>query len=760
MPKDLKDFPRPSGDNGRGLYCIAATGWSGSKEGYDPWIGELATMGIKWLKVLDDRGDSLPLCEKLLAVGIFPIVRIIRKDPPPNDSPEPNPGHINAAEEETIRRLIAAGVRYFETNNEPNVGAEWKHGALPGDLFETAKLVALNWLFDARFILNAGGLPGLPAISVGDDMDLMGALVALGRHDILLEGCWIALHNYCLNHPLDYPDDTVNRNGQLLTEKQYDQGAYTQWVWWNSALGRADTLAEVNDVRATDVSPSETIHQDHACFREFEYYNALAMKYLGRSIPILSTEGGMRVGRREDPRYPRITPEVHRDRTIALFDFMQRQAPDYYFAAVPSVWLESAGREADAWRSSFWQRALKSGTDGQNGIPPMPVRGITLSDQLPVIDAVKQMPILARRLPGIQPTPPVDRSIKTEPVKPTRPPHPAPPPKEEKKKSTVERPGLAVLLSEAPPAPSAAAVTPPPAPAPTTAPVTPPPTSTPTPPPMAPPHIAPRAPAPFPAAEPKPSAAPAVPSPTPRAPAPSPVAAPPPSAAPAAPSPKPRAPTPPSVAAPKPGAAPAAPSPMPRAPTPPPVAAPEPSAPPAVPSPMPRAPTPPPVAAPRLAPSAVAKTRPTQAPIPKPPKMPLGETELEWDFRLDALNLTVDPANVAPGEQYWQLVRAVYEGPDESCGTHHIYYNVLDEDGEPIAGQKVWQGWAEDKTYATTNDRGQTNIGLWLPYAPDRGESGPYFAWVDGLPSDSVCGMGLPLKRHVNFLLTWQRATK
>jgi len=406
MPKDLKDFPRPPGDNGRGLHGIASIGWTGGKEGYDFWINELVAMGVKWFKVLDSGGDSIVLCEKLLAAEIFPIVRIIRRDPPPNDTPEPNPGHINAAEEETIRRLIGVGVRYFETNNEPNLAAEWKSGAMPGDTFESAKLVALNWLFDARFVLAAGGYPGLPAVSIGGNMDLMGALVSLGRQDILLEGCWIALHNYCLNHPVDYPDDPINRTGQPITAPEYDQGAYTQWAWWNNATGRADSIDEINALRAAGKNPTQTTQQDHSCFREFEYYNALALKYLGRSIPILSTEGGYWIGRREDARYPRITPQSQGELTVAMFDYMQRQSPDYYFAAAPWLMLESQGWETDAWYSSFWKRAFQQGSDGRNGIPPLTVPGAALGERLPVIDAVKAMPNLARRLPGVQPAPP------------------------------------------------------------------------------------------------------------------------------------------------------------------------------------------------------------------------------------------------------------------------------------------------------------------------------------------------------------------
>jgi hypothetical protein len=69
----------------------------------------------------------------------LPDRRILRHDPTPNDTPEPNPGHVGPTEEETITRLISAGVRYFETNNEPDLVANWKHNATPGDAIEAQK---------------------------------------------------------------------------------------------------------------------------------------------------------------------------------------------------------------------------------------------------------------------------------------------------------------------------------------------------------------------------------------------------------------------------------------------------------------------------------------------------------------------------------------------------------------------------------------------------------------------------------------------
>ncbi len=728
MPMELKDYPRPPADNGRGLHGCASVGWSGGSEGYDYWIGELVAMGCKWFKVLDDAGDSLPFCEKLLAAGIFPIVRILRRDPPPNDSPEPNPGHIGPAEEETIRRLVAVGVRYFETNNEPNLSAEWKHSAIPSDKIETAKLVALNWLFDARLILDAGGLPGLPAVSGGSDLDLLGALVSLGRQEIISEGCWLALHNYCFNRPLNYPDDSVNKSGLPLSPDDYDQGPYTEWVWWNSAEGRPDTLDEINAARTLRKNPTGTILQDHACFREFEYYNLLAMKYLGRPIPIISTEGGYWVGKREDNRYPRVSPESHRDLTVAMFDYVQRQAPDYYFAVTPWLLIESPGRETDAWNSSFWLRALKNGSDSRDGIPPVVVPNVRLGDHLPVIEGVKGMPNVPRRLPGTQPAPPIKpsvsismpRSVPGSPAAnpPTAPTLDQPPPSHSEEvtryivatgdtlSGIARRFGttwqtLAALNSISTPYLIRPGQT-------LSIPVT----NTPAQPPSVPP-------------------------------------------------PKPEAAHPDWVSVPAdelPGVA----------------------------------PTPTPAAdlesyadepqeaydeqtdlAEETSSLATADTgaypaQETEESLVTESRMPEGRTtplafdlvslRLDWDPRLDALGITLEQAQVSSGQVYWRLVYAQYLGPGESEGKHHIYYVVLDERGEPMPNQRVWQGWPSDKTDANTNEKGEANLPLWSSFAPDRGEIGPYSAWVDGYPCDRVHGLGLPFKNSVCFILKWQRA--
>ncbi|MBI5029421.1 MAG: hypothetical protein HZB51_02755 [Chloroflexi bacterium] len=733
MPKDLKDFPRPANDNGRGLHGSFDCKWMGGEQGLDYWVNLLVELNIKWFKVIDDAGSSAPLCAKLLAAGIFPIVRILRRDPPPNDTPEPNPGHLGSPEEKTLRQLIDLGVCYFETNNEPNLASEWKTQAFPGNPLEAAKLVALNWLFDARLILSMGAFPGLPAVSSGGDMDLIGALATLGRHDILLEGCWIALHNYCGNRPLTYPDDPISRTGLPLTDGQHAQQA--SWVWWSTAHGRPDSPDEINELRANLANPAATIQHDHACFREFEYYDTLAMKYLGRSIPIISTEGGYRVGRREDIRYPRVTPSGHCEQTVALFDFMQRQAPDYYFAATPTLLIESEEHEHDAWHSAFWQRAMTNPPYGFDGVPNIALMNGTLGNQLPVIDAVKQMQNLARRMPGAQPTPPVQPAMPFEHKPVTLPPPiPSEPVKAEPTPQTEFPSWLrdTPLPTKVPPTLKSVQAKPKEK------------------------EIEPAVPTPVASTQPMVEQVPLPPPPVAIKPTP-PVeeqVPPPPASVVTEPTPKPVEPV-------------VAPTKEKRV---------EPIIKPAEEKPIVEKVFEPIVSKP------VEKRKIDSTPPPPPPehisheekppaerRAPMVETqplstplgaveELEWDWRLDALGVVVEPANVKPGQAYWKLVRAEYQAPNESNDAHQILYTVLDQQNRPVEYQKVLQGWVDGETDAITNENGETRIPMWLAYSPDHMEQGPYVAWVDGLACDRVRGMGLPSKRHVSFNLTWKRS--
>lgn len=159
---------------------------------------------------------------------------------------------------------------------------------------------------------------------------------------------------------------------------------------------------------------------------------------------------------------------------------------------------------------------------------------------------------------------------------------------------------------------------------------------------------------------------------------------------------------------------------------------------------------------------------PTPTPQPQPTEPALMAAAApalpprKWDSRLDLLGVRVEPAAVAPGQPYWRLVEARWANEQESQGKHHIYVDVLDENGERIIGQPVVVRWHDGQVVIKTEDKPKPecscNFQMYTVL-------GAYDLYVDGLPSDKVLGMGLGTPElpnwtiHTSFYLVFQRTT-
>jgi len=388
----IEDFPRPKDDNGRGVHWSASVYHPRGSE-LDFWIGELQAMKIKWVKLLDDGGcSSLELCQRLLEADIMPVVRMYRQ--------KPNPGHMTARQLEAVQRLIDHGVRYFETNNEPDLQGEWRE-PMPENWLE---IVADNFIWDADRIIDMGGLPAVPAMSVGRKENLITEVVRKGRADLFEKGAWVAIHNYTLNHPLDYPDDDVNQHGRPLTPEEYEE--YARWAYsglsyeeiiaqgvemsrddynkFNNWAWDGRTMEEVNELRARSANPGQTVFDDPYCFRGWEAAGKMIYDALGFYVPVISTEGGPVVGWGDDKRYPKVNPWTQMEWQLGIVRFMQSQAPPWYFTCC--TWLLAAIRLGDwnyAWEQMAW---YTSAWDLQFG----------LQGELPVVQALKDEPSAVR----------------------------------------------------------------------------------------------------------------------------------------------------------------------------------------------------------------------------------------------------------------------------------------------------------------------------------------------------------------------------
>ncbi len=389
--KQLSDFPRPPDDNGRGVHWSASV-YHPSGAALQQWINELQALQIKWVKVLDDGGaSSRELSRALLDNGIMPIVRIYRE--------RPNPGHLDGRGIDAVHKLVAAGVRYFEANNEPDLPAEWKNNHRPANWLD---VVVDNFIWDADTIFKEGGLPAYPAMGPGNQSNGIAKVVERGRKDIFERGAWVAIHNYTLNHPLDYPGDAVNQTGQALTAEEYayyqrwqyssltpdqalqhgitrsDYAKYQAWAW----DGRP--LEEINALRARAKNPGQTIFQDAYCFRAFEWWGATIQQTLGFDVPVMSTEGGPVVGWGDDKRYPKVSTTTQAEWQMAIYRFLQDEAPEWYFTCC--TWLLASRPLGDfnpTWDQMSW---YSHAWDQQFG----------LAGELPLIRLLKETPSRVR----------------------------------------------------------------------------------------------------------------------------------------------------------------------------------------------------------------------------------------------------------------------------------------------------------------------------------------------------------------------------
>ncbi|MFZ2359702.1 MAG: carboxypeptidase-like regulatory domain-containing protein, partial [Anaerolineae bacterium] len=390
----IEDFPRPKDDNGRGVHWSARLYHDVIQPNPDYWIDQLVAMKIKWVKLLDDGGGSaMALCRKLVAADIMPVVRLFMA--------QLNPSYLTSRELDTVSRYVDEGVYYFESNNEPDLPAEWKNDQKPPNWLD---IVVNNFIRDADGVLPRGGLLALPAMGPGSRDNPISLVVQKGRRDLFERGCWVAIHNYTLNHPLDYPYDDVNQAGRPLTQEEFD--AYGRWQY--SHLSYAQIQAQgiplsaedyakfnrwawdgrsmemVNQVRASNKNPGQTVLQDANCFNGYSAAGTMIFDALGFHVPVISTEGGPVVGWGDDNRYAKVSPDTQKEMQLGIVRYLQSEAPPWYFAMC--TWLLASRPLGDfnpTWEQMSW---YTSAWDSQFG----------LTGELPIVQALRDEPSVVR----------------------------------------------------------------------------------------------------------------------------------------------------------------------------------------------------------------------------------------------------------------------------------------------------------------------------------------------------------------------------
>ncbi len=257
------NFPRPAGDNGRGIHWIPTV--HSSKEVVDKYVNEAAAMNVKWAVVLNDGvniGDNDYLVKRLVEKGIMPVMRVY------TSGLVPVTGDLGAL----VKHYKAMGVSYYQLYNEPNLAAENPDGK------PSVQRYLDVWLPAARKVVEAGGLPGFGALSpqgeANDLQFLQQALQGVKARGAggLLDSTWLSMHNYAA--------------GQDINDK--------------------------------------------SGFARFKEYASVMERTLGRTLPIIGTEGGVY-----------ITKDVSESRQVQLvtdsYKYMARQREPYLLAY--SYWV-------------------------------------------------------------------------------------------------------------------------------------------------------------------------------------------------------------------------------------------------------------------------------------------------------------------------------------------------------------------------------------------------------------------------------------
>lgn len=132
-----------------------------------------------------------------------------------------------------------------------------------------------------------------------------------------------------------------------------------------------------------------------------------------------------------------------------------------------------------------------------------------------------------------------------------------------------------------------------------------------------------------------------------------------------------------------------------------------------------------------------------------------------WDSRLNALGVTLQPASSC-SPNCWRLISAAYEDEQQSAGLHHIWSQVLNEQGAQLVGQE-WRVTYPGNTISLTTKPAPewADFPMYACYNLNDGGRGAYSAYVGNDPahSDIVQNMGLPYCVHNSFRLIWRLET-
>jgi hypothetical protein len=298
-----------------------------------------------WVKLVAAGHEYVDDAETFLAMGITPVLRPyrVRWGARPMDQEM----------QQQILLYVRAGVKWFEFYNEPNLGIEWPGGVdLTWRNFDgIIRPLMDNWLNWAEYLVSLGCYPGFIALAESTDpsaaatlwMDAFLKYMADFHYDrfrnVLANGAYVATHPYIFNHfyqqtPGGGP--TSARPPEQLNARE--PGWHFEYPY--------DPICQASD-------PGRTVYGGTALTPHGDPVGLLAMGRMfnertaqmfgTQAIPVLGTEGGIWPFRGTQPfqldnRYPPYTEESQGEATVAMFEWITRTAPPWFFGVC--LWKE------------------------------------------------------------------------------------------------------------------------------------------------------------------------------------------------------------------------------------------------------------------------------------------------------------------------------------------------------------------------------------------------------------------------------------
>jgi hypothetical protein len=369
------------------------------------------------IKQLIDFGEqSYWNCKAATDAGLFVLGRCV----------EENPGRGYTIGLDQVQRWDTINVRHWEYANEVNLTLEGV-----GTIEDTCAQIIRN----TDIIAQGGGVALIPSMTADSEKEAAQGSICYGnvfrwfydnqrqwfQTHLAAGHIHIAAHPRDITHPIDYPDDPVNRLGvPVSAEELADWRADIVQQYGPNCPQLAeldDLIPYINTWRYDDKNPTKPLIESGGCVRSYELIVSLCEQYWDCHIPMHWSEAGPEPRDGIDRRYWRTTLTAHTAMALEMVRRFQRNRPQAWPECVQGAyfWLYDEFQH-HGWPNSRYIHNTLAGANLPDG-------------RLPALDAIEAYARSAEnvdRWSGVQP--PVEPPVVVLPPKGPEEPPPVVPP--------------------------------------------------------------------------------------------------------------------------------------------------------------------------------------------------------------------------------------------------------------------------------------------------------------------------------------------